>query len=255
MNQSIQKAITLLRQTAAHPGGTSVSALARDAGVPRATALRLIQTMAAEGLLIRVPEHDRVLLGPELVRLARQVDMGTIVQELAGVHLGALSSALKETVTLSVTAQDGDLDVVQQISGPQHLVPRSWLGRRFPLHASSSGKLLLAASDTTRLHQLLTGPLPAVTPHTITNRRALNRELEHIRAHGHASTVDELEEGLSGISVGIYGPGGAFLGSVNVSGLSQRFDAAARERAVERTRRAVREIEAALRSEDRSASD
>jgi IclR family acetate operon transcriptional repressor len=54
----------LLRATATHPDGASVSALARAAELPRATALRLIQTMEREGLLLRVPEADRVLLGP-----------------------------------------------------------------------------------------------------------------------------------------------------------------------------------------------
>lgn len=248
VNQSVQKAITLLRQAAAHPTGASVSALARDAGVPRATALRLIETMESEGLLVRTPQRDRVLLGPELVRLARQVDIGTIVQQLAASHLGALAATLQETVTLSVIAQDGDLDVVQQIPGPQHLIPRSWLGRRFPLHASSSGKLLLAASDQTRLSRLLPRRLPPVTPHTITSRRALNRELDLTRAQGYATTVDELEEGLAGISVGIYGADHAFLGAVNVSGLSQRFDQPARDHAVEQTRAAVREIETGLRT-------
>ena len=249
MNQSIQKAIVLLRQTATHPNGVSVSVLARDAGIPRATALRLIQTMESEGLLIRVPERDRVLLGPELVRLARQVDMATILSELASVHVGALAHAVTETVTLSVLAQDGDLDVVQQISGPQHLVPRSWLGRRFPPHASSSGKLLLATSDNAQLDQLLPRPLPSLTPRTITNRRALNRELDQIRAQRYASTVDELEEGLSGISVGIYSTGNALLGTINVSGLSQRFDRAAREHAVEHARDTARKIQAALRTD------
>ena len=66
LNQSVQKAITLLRATAASTDGASVSALARAAGLPRATALRLIQTMEREGFVLRVLEADRVLLGPEL---------------------------------------------------------------------------------------------------------------------------------------------------------------------------------------------
>src|SRR5204863_9406036 len=90
LNQSIQKAIALLRATAASGDGASVSALARAAGLPRATALRLIQTMEQDGFLLRVPHSDRVLLGPELVRLARQVDMGTLLRELAHSRLGEL---------------------------------------------------------------------------------------------------------------------------------------------------------------------
>jgi DNA-binding IclR family transcriptional regulator len=247
VNQSIQKAITLLRETAAHPGGASVSALARNAGVPRATALRLIRTLESEGLLVRLPERDRVVLGPELVRLARQVDMGTVVREVAGARLGALSDAVAETVTLSVVAHDGALDIVAQIAGPQHLVPRSWLGQRFPLHASSSGKVLLSACTEAQLAQLLPHSLAALTAHTITSRRALRDELDRVRAQGFATTVDELEEGLSGVSVGIFGDDGALLGTINVSGLSQRLDEAARARAVERMRAVADDVEAVLR--------
>ena len=247
LNQSVQKAMTLLRATATHPDGASVSALARAAGIPRATALRLIQTMEREGLLLRVPEADRVLLGPELIRLAREVDMGTVLRALAGARLGELSETLRETVTLSVAAPDGGLDLVHQIDGPQHLVPRSWLGQRFPLHASSSGKLLLATYDDERLERFLREPLVKLTSSTITRPAALRRELERVREQGSATTIDELEQGLAGVSVGIYGETGTLLGSVNVSGLSQRLDDAGRRMAVGQTRSVVEELEAALR--------
>jgi DNA-binding IclR family transcriptional regulator len=247
LNQSVRKAVTLLRATAESADGTSVSALARAAGLPRATALRLIRTMEHEGLLLRVPEDDRVLLGPELVRLARKVDMGTLLFQVARSHLGELRDAVRETITLSVVSPDGGLDLVHQVDGPHHLVPRSWLGQRFPLHASSSGKLLLATYDEARLERFLRDPLPALTPHTITSRRALREELERQRERGYSTTVDELEEGLSGVSVGIFGDSGALVGTVNVTGLSQRLDEAARRRAVEHVRDVVDDIEASLR--------
>jgi DNA-binding IclR family transcriptional regulator len=246
LNQSVQKAITLLRATAASADGASVSALARAAGLPRATALRLIQTMESEGFLLRVPDADRVLLGPELLRLARRVDTATLLHEIARGRLGELTDAVRETVTLSVMAPDGGLDVVDQVDGPHHLIPRSWLGRRFPLHASSSGKLLLSTYDDQRLARFLRDPLPALTRHTITTKRALRRELDRIRADGHSTTVDELEDGLAGVSVGIVDGAGALAGAINVSGLSQRLDEAGRRRAVEHVRDVVDDIEAVL---------
>jgi DNA-binding IclR family transcriptional regulator len=254
LNQSVQKAIALLRATASSTDGASVSALARAAGLPRATALRLIQTMEREGFLLRVPQADRVLLGPELIRLARQVDMGTLLREVAGARLGELCEAVRETVTLSVVAPDGGLDLVYQVDGPHHLVPRSWLGLRLPLHASSSGKLLLSTYDEERLERFLRDPLPALTPHTITSRRALHQELEQIRARGYATTVDELEEGLAGVSVGMSGESGALVGVINVSGLSQRLDEAARRRTVEHIRDVVDVIEVALQQDRRAAA-
>jgi DNA-binding IclR family transcriptional regulator len=254
LNQSVQKAIAVLRATAASGEGASVSALARAAGLPRATALRLIQTLQQDGFLLRVPQTDRVLLGPELVRLARQVDMGTLLRELAQGALGELSETVRETVTLSVVAADGGLDLVYQVAGPHHLIPRSWLGRRFPLHASSSGKILLSTYDDDRLERALRHPLAALTPHTITTRCALRDELEQVRAQGYATTVDELEEGLAGVSVGIFGETGALVGTINVSGLSQRLDEAAQRRTVKHMRDVVEDIEAVLRQPRPAAS-
>jgi DNA-binding IclR family transcriptional regulator len=246
LNRSVQKAIMLLRATAAHADGSSVSALARAAGLPRATALRLIQTMEREGLLLRVPEADRVLLGPELIRLAREVDIGRVLRELAGPRLGELSETLRETVTLSVTAPDGGLDLVHQVDGPQHLVPRSWLGKRFPLHASSSGKILLSNYRDEQLERFLREPLQKLTPSTITTARRLRSELMGVREQGYAATVDEMEQGLAGVSVPIFNETHALIGLINVSGLSQRLDTAGRQRAVEHARMVVDDLEAAV---------
>jgi DNA-binding IclR family transcriptional regulator len=246
VSQSVRKAITLLRATAEHGDGASVSALARQAGLPRATALRLIQTMEGEGLLQRVPDEDRVVLGPELLRLARSVDTAAVLLGLAREHLMRLRQEVRETVTFSVVGADGGLDVVHQEDGPQHLVVRSWIGQRFPLHASSSGKVLLASYDEARLARFLRRPREALTPATITSARALRHELEAVREQGFSASVDELEEGLTSVSVGVHGGSGALVAAVNASGLSLRFDDAARGLAVERMRALSSAVEAAL---------
>ncbi|MGH2895356.1 MAG: IclR family transcriptional regulator [Solirubrobacteraceae bacterium] len=245
LNQSVQKAIRLLRAVADDPA-VSVSALSRTVGLPRATALRMIQTLEGEGFLLRVPGADRVLLGPELLRLAREADVGAVLRELARRPLALLSETLRETVTLSVIGADGDLDLIHQVDGPHHLVPRSWIGQRFPLHASSSGKVLLATYDAQRLAQFLQLPLTRLTPATLTTAAGLRRELEQVRSQGYAETCDELEEGLSGVSVGISDEDGALLGVVNVSGLSQRLDEARRRQIARGIGAVARDIEATL---------
>jgi DNA-binding IclR family transcriptional regulator len=248
VSQSVRKAIALLRATAAHAGGASVSSLARTAGLPRTTALRLIQTMEDERVLQRVPDADRVVLGPELFRLARSVDTGAVLLGLAREHLTSLCEEVRETITFSVVGSDGDLDVVHQEDGPQHLVVRTWIGQRFPLHASSSGKILLASYDEARLGRFLGTPRDALTPATITSARALRRELAAVREQGFGASVDELEEGLASVSVGVHDDSGALVGMVNVSGPSLRLDAAARARAVDHMRTLVADVEVTLRS-------
>jgi DNA-binding IclR family transcriptional regulator len=72
----------------------------------------------------------------------------------------------------------------------------SAIGRRLPAHATALGKALLAARPADELDALLPGPLPALTPHTITDRTALHAELATIRDRGYAVDREENTEGI-----------------------------------------------------------
>jgi DNA-binding IclR family transcriptional regulator len=91
-----------------------------------------------QGFLVRIAEADRVVLGPHLIRLVRHADVGRVLVDVARESLHALDDSLRETVTLSVVASDGDLDLDYQVDAPRQIRPRDWVGQRFPLHASSS---------------------------------------------------------------------------------------------------------------------
>jgi DNA-binding IclR family transcriptional regulator len=245
LNQSVRKAITLLRATA-DDQNANVSSLARAAGLPRATALRMIQTLEQEGFLVRVPGDDRVLLGPELLRLARGTDEQLLLREVSRPVVADLVDAVRETVTLSVVAPDGGLDVVTQVDAPAQLRPQSWVGQRFPLHASASGKVLLASWDDERLAHFLGEPLTRFTPATVTTPEAVRAELERIREQGYAVSRDEEEEGLSGVATAIGGPDGALLGVLTVGAPTQRLDRLRRQ-AVDDLLAAAARIESSLR--------
>ena len=244
LNQSVRKAITLLRATA-DDDRANVSSLARAAGLPRATALRMIQTLEQEGFLLRVAGDDRVLLGPELLRLARNTDEGLLL-EAARPVVGELVAAVRETGTLSVVAPDGGLDLVHQVDAPHHLRPGSWVGQRFPLHASASGKVLLATFDDEQLERFLRDPLVRLTPSTITTADDLRVDLGRVREQGHALSVDEAEEGLSGVATGVYGQADQLVGVLTVSGPTQRLDGRRARSAADHLARAADRIESAL---------
>jgi DNA-binding IclR family transcriptional regulator len=252
LNQSVQKAITLLRATA-DDRTANVSSLARAAGLPRATALRMIQTLEQEGFLLRIPGDDRVLLGPELLRLARKTDEQLLLREASRPIVGELVATLRETVTLSVVAPDGGLDLVSQVDAPAQLRPQSWVGQRFPLHASASGKVLLATYDDEHLERFLAEPLARFTSATITTAKALRVELERVREQRYAVSRDEEEEGLSGIATGICGPADELVGVLTVGGPTQRLDRQRGRHAVDHLLRAAGQIASVLRRGHESA--
>jgi IclR family acetate operon transcriptional repressor len=245
LNQSVQKAAAILRAAAQRPRGESVSGLARAVGLPRATALRLIRTLESEGLLVRFPEHDRVVLGLELQRLARAVDVRELLIEASRRPLEELAERTHETITLTVVEPDGSLAVVKQIDPPHLLKIADWLGRRYPLHASSSGKLLLSTLSDEQLAPIVSAPLERLTEWTITDGELLRRELDDVRTNGFAVIVDELELGIASISIGIR-VRERLAAMLNVTGPTLRFDDALREAAVPQALAAARSVELAL---------
>ena len=66
------------------------------------------------------------------------------------------------------------------------------------------------------------GPLDRPTDSTVCDRAVLRAELARSRRRGWATTVDELEVGLSGIAVPVFGPRGQVVGAVGVSGPTAR---------------------------------
>jgi DNA-binding IclR family transcriptional regulator len=237
--------VAILRAVGDRPEGESVSGLARAVGLPRATTLRLIRTLEREGLLVRFPERDRVALGLEVLRLARAVDVREALVEAARGPLEALAAETNETISLSIVEPDSALTVVKQIDPPSLLRISDWVGRRYALHASSSGKLLLSSMSEAQLAGVLAGPLERLTDATITDPDALRAELAEVRGNGFSVIVDELELGVASISVGV-SVRRALVAILNVTGPTLRFDAAARAAAVPQALEAARAVERAI---------
>jgi DNA-binding IclR family transcriptional regulator len=248
-NQSVRKAAALLRAAAANGTGATVSALARAADLPRATALRMIESLVAERLLARLPD-DRVVIGPGLHALARTTDLTELVLDAARGPMETLSEKVRESVTLTVSLPDGSLSLVRQLDGPHMLGMTNWVGRPFALHTSSSGKLALAFADPARVEAFLRTPLEKVASRTITDPDAFRAELARVRAAGWSQIEDEIEDGLAAISCGVL-VDGALVASINVTGPTSRFTARARKAALPALRAACRDTERMLRSAPR----
>jgi len=76
----------------------------------------------------------------------------------------------------------------------------SWLGRSVPLHATSTGKALLAHLPADQVRRVLAGPLTRFTDTTITDPDHLTAELAATRERGYGVCAGELESSLYGVS-------------------------------------------------------
>src|ERR671933_644629 len=195
--QSVARAAELLKALGAGGGEATVFDLADRCGLNRSTAWRILATLEVEGFVERDPRTGLYGVGYALVALAAAAGHEPLVRR-AHPLLRALAEACDETASLAVP-RNLQLVYVDQVQAP-HVMAANWLGRPTPLHATSTGKALLAWLGDEDLAAALPARLQRFTDTTITTRAALRAELGDVRARGFAVSRGELEPALWGVS-------------------------------------------------------
>ncbi len=219
--QSVRRAMNLLELLADNEE-LGVTELGRRLGVHKATASRLVSTLAERGLVERNPATEKYRLGFGVIHLAGAALAGLDLVRQARPVLEELAERTRETVNLAVLDGDAVLHL-DQISGKHTVVSVSWVGRRTPLHCTSNGKVLLAYGDEPTRERLLALPLERRTPNTIVDPERLRALLVEVRTRGYAQTVEELEEGLNAVAAPVHAASGEVVAAVSVSGPAFRL--------------------------------
>jgi DNA-binding IclR family transcriptional regulator len=220
--QSVDRAAAIL-EILARDGEAGVTEVARELGVHKSTASRLLAALDRRELVTQDTARGRFRLGVGIVRLAgaaaRRLDL---VQESRPV-CRALAQEVGETVNIAILS-GRDALYLDQVAGPAALSPHNWAGQRIPLHATSDGKVLLAYLSPAEIAGHLM-PLQRFTDHTITTGPGLTRALAEVSQHGYATAVDELEEGLTAVAAPVRDAEGRVVASISASGPSFRIPA------------------------------
>jgi DNA-binding IclR family transcriptional regulator len=196
--QSVDRAVALLRAVAAADGADStVTSLAATCGLNRATAWRILTTLEALGMVVADRETGRFRIGFGVVELAGAAGVDALVRA-AHPMLERVCLQAGETAALAVL--DGQaLKYVDEVA-PTAIVAATWRGREVPLHATSTGKALLAFCDPADVDRM-TGPkLERFTKTTITSRAKLRAELDLTRERGYGVCRGEYESSAWGVS-------------------------------------------------------
>jgi IclR family KDG regulon transcriptional repressor len=212
-----------------------VTEIARQLGIGKSTAHRLLNTLAEERLLEQNPHTGAYRLGLVIYELGTTVTVHAEIHDAAGPVIEHVRNATRETVIVAVL--DGsEVVCIDRREGPQALRLFGRVGAREDAHVGSSGKLLLAYSGAAEIERLLSaGPLRRATPHTITDTTTLRSQFEHIRVRGWAETSNEAEVGVATVAAPIRNRSGEVVAAVSVLGPVQRLNPAALRRLVRPT--------------------
>lgn len=219
--QSVDRALHVLELLASWGTG-GVSEIAAEIGVHKSTAFRLLGALEGRDLVEQTTERGKYRLAFGLVRLARRVPVSMELTEQARALTDRLLDKVGESINVAVLREHYVVNVVQS-RGNASVVSTNWIGQLTPLHATSSGKVLLAHLDVGDRSRLLAGRLERLTPNTITDAAVLEDVLRQVVAQGYATTFGELEAGLNAVAVPVRGEDGTVIAALSSSGPAYRM--------------------------------
>jgi IclR family acetate operon transcriptional repressor len=220
--QAVLRAITLLKAfTDDHPQ-LGLAELARMVGLNKTTTYRLLTALESQGLIARNSANETYRLGPEVIALGGRALRASDLRSVSRIELEGLARLTGETATLEALVGPEVL-VLDEVSGAHLVGATQYIGARWPAHATSTGKVLLAFLPEAALAELLPLPLAQVTGQTITALESLRQELAHIREQSYALAIEELEAGFSAIAAPIRNHDGQAVASLSLNGPSARL--------------------------------
>ena len=199
-----QRLFIIVERLSAKP--MTLTDVAREADLPKSTALRFLRTLEESGWVYR-DQAGVYSLGAAIAGLTAQYLSGDPLVTAATPPMRALQSELNETISLS--RRVGLTRVcVQEFPSTQNLRLVLGLGEQGPLHAGASGLLLFAYMPAEERARLEEGGFPKYTNRTIAEMSRLETEAELIRAQGWAMTRGQKTEGGLAIAAPIFKPSG-----------------------------------------------
>lgn len=212
----LRRALRLLEAVAEAGDGVTAKALARRLELPLPTTYRLLGTLVEEGYLVRLHAVRGYGLGYRVVGLYRGMTERIVPPAPAREILAELHTRVGAATVLAVL-RACDVVVAHTETCAAHPGPGATAGEPIPAHATAPGKALLAGLDPGRLGEVLGaggGRLSALTPHTLTDRRLLDRDLLRVRSAGVAVEVEEHARGRAGLAVAV--PAGGAVAALAV---------------------------------------
>ncbi|GAA2642844.1 IclR family transcriptional regulator [Paractinoplanes durhamensis] len=198
-----------------------VTELSAALGMDKGNLHRLLKVLEARGWVIQDPETRRYTPTAHIIGLAgallRKLDLRNAAEGVCA----RLLERTGESIHLSVVTSTGPVYVLQR-RPPFRVSIATEVGARPPLHATATGKSILAYIDDQRRSEWLTAPFEKFTYRTHGDLASLERDLAEIRTRGFAIDDEEFNPGARCVAVPIFGLEGEVIGCVGISTPTQR---------------------------------
>ncbi len=219
---ALAKALTVLNEVVERENAVGLADLAQAIDLPRQTIHRILQQLVEAGLLIRGPNKDRYIVGPELTRLSASALAN--VQPPIRAMLTELACETGETCNVGVLDHGAAL-CLERVYGSARLRLELNVGGREPIHCTAIGKCLVAYQrKDMRTNVLNNLVFEKFTARTLVDVAAIEQEFASIRSQGYSFSNEEYFEGLTAVAVPIIGLGGRPVAALAIQAPRIRMD-------------------------------
>jgi IclR family transcriptional regulator, pca regulon regulatory protein len=212
---SLERGLAVLKAFDREHSHLTLADVARRTGMTRAAARRFLLTLVELGYMDL--DGREFFLRPRVLELGHAYLSSLSLNDVAAPHMERLVAQVHESSSVAVL--DGD-DIVYVVRVPtaRIMTVSIAVGTRFPAHATSLGRVLLAGLPSVDLDAYLgRAVLNPLTRRTVTDPLALRRAVAAVASQGYSVVDQELEDGLRSVAVPIVDAAHGVVASLNVS--------------------------------------
>ena len=222
---TVSKALSLLTYFNHGRTGIGLSDLTRLSGMNKATVYRLMNELQESGFVEQTGSDRSYRLGPQVLRLAALREAAVPILSVSRQVLRDLSDETGETSHLSLL-QGCQLNSLSHAYSPRNATRVMMEDAKvLTFHGTSSGMAVLAYAEPDFAETILSQPLGARTPETITDPQKIRAQLAGIRKSGIAVSVGGFEEDVHSHAVPVFDPDRKVIGALAVAAPASRMTA------------------------------
>ncbi|MDQ0412318.1 IclR family transcriptional regulator [Mesobacillus stamsii] len=185
--------------------GIGISELARKTNLSKSTVHRMLSSMISHQLVTQNSQTKQYVLGPKAMFWGSQFLRSQDMMGLMGQYCEEISE--KTGLYSYLSRFQGDQVYCTHTHQPSDLRNKYFVhvGQRMPFYCTAASKAILAYQNQELISSYLQKEtFAAITPYTLTSREALEKELNQVKQEGVAFCLQELEIGVSAVSVPIF---------------------------------------------------
>jgi IclR family pca regulon transcriptional regulator len=243
---TLERGLTVLRSFNQSRPEMQLSEVATATNLSPAVARRCLKTLVQLGYVAQ--RGRQFLLRPEVLVFGSAFLASMNIEEVAGNPLQALRDETGDSASMAVLSGQ-DVLYIAHVSTNRRIRLGAGVGTRFPIYATSLGKVIVAYQSDAEIDAYLeSADFAKLTEHTVTSKAALKKRLRAARVNGYDSAQDELDYGIVSIATPIFDRDRQIVAAINCSTSTTRVS----QEELIRTRlpllqRAAGEIEESLR--------